>query len=156
MPERLLGLYAALGNDSFLGKECLARPALVDRLTHNFYAFDRLIHANERAQATSLYAQLSSGVLTSSTENPNRTVCEYVVDADRTSDRNSAPSGVLRYSVSSPEFQQRRLQYPGNVGQVSDLAENKTSFAFSVVLSETAGSFRVARYVIEKTAWDSW
>src|SRR5262245_31932345 len=32
MPERLRELYAALGNDPFLIQECLARPALVDRL----------------------------------------------------------------------------------------------------------------------------
>ncbi len=32
MPDRLLELYAALGNDSLLIKECLARATLVDRL----------------------------------------------------------------------------------------------------------------------------
>ena len=31
MPDRLLELYAALGNDPFLIKECLARATLVDR-----------------------------------------------------------------------------------------------------------------------------
>ena len=46
MPERLQELYAALGNDAFLIKECLARPALVDRLAHNFYAFDPTMHVS--------------------------------------------------------------------------------------------------------------
>jgi len=41
MPERLLELYAALDNDPFLVKECLARATLVDRLTHDFYESDR-------------------------------------------------------------------------------------------------------------------
>ena len=50
MPERLQELYTALGNDPFVVKECLARPALVDRLTHNFYAFDQTLHAPERRQ----------------------------------------------------------------------------------------------------------
>jgi N-acetylneuraminic acid mutarotase len=39
MPERLVELYAALGNDSFLIKECLARATLVDRLTRRPAAF---------------------------------------------------------------------------------------------------------------------
>jgi hypothetical protein len=54
MPERLTELFAALGNDPFVIKECLARPALVDRLTHNFYAFDPTMHANARAQAEAI------------------------------------------------------------------------------------------------------
>ena len=33
MPERLGELYAVLGDDPSLVRECLARPALVDRLT---------------------------------------------------------------------------------------------------------------------------
>ncbi len=40
MPERLRELYAALGDDSFLVAECLARPLLVDRLTRSFFASD--------------------------------------------------------------------------------------------------------------------
>src|SRR4029450_4554812 len=33
LPERLLELHAALGNDPFLIKECLARQIMVDRLS---------------------------------------------------------------------------------------------------------------------------
>jgi N-acetylneuraminic acid mutarotase len=36
MPERLQELFAALGHDAFLIKECLVGPVLVDRLTRNF------------------------------------------------------------------------------------------------------------------------
>src|SRR5262245_21404716 len=49
MPERLVELYAALGNDPFLIKECLARTSLADRLARNFYAFDQTFHAETRA-----------------------------------------------------------------------------------------------------------
>src|SRR5262245_64052981 len=48
MPERLRELYAALGNDSVLIQECLARPALVDRLSRHFFASDATIHAGPR------------------------------------------------------------------------------------------------------------
>src|SRR6185295_10507020 len=40
MPERLRELYEALGNDPVLVAECLARPALVDRLARGFHAYD--------------------------------------------------------------------------------------------------------------------
>jgi len=38
MPDRLVELYAALGNDPFLIKECLARAGLVERLTRDLDA----------------------------------------------------------------------------------------------------------------------
>ncbi len=37
MPDRLLEIYAALGNDPFLIQECVARPALAGRLARSFY-----------------------------------------------------------------------------------------------------------------------
>jgi hypothetical protein len=39
--ERLREVCAALGNDSFRIQECLARPALVDRLARNLFDADR-------------------------------------------------------------------------------------------------------------------
>src|SRR6185436_20167622 len=51
MPERLSELFAALHNDPFLIKECLARPALVERLTRNFHDYDRSLHADARRRA---------------------------------------------------------------------------------------------------------
>jgi hypothetical protein len=52
-PEVLHELFEALGNDPFLIAECLARPALADRLLTNWYAYDQRIHGElkQRAQA---------------------------------------------------------------------------------------------------------
>jgi len=61
MPERLQELYAALGNDLFTIEECLARPALVSRMSRNFFAFDTTIHAETRAQAEELHGHLKAG-----------------------------------------------------------------------------------------------
>lgn len=41
MPERLTELYAGLNNDPLLIEECVARPALVDRLVRNFHEGSR-------------------------------------------------------------------------------------------------------------------
>src|SRR5436309_10665935 len=40
-PEVLRELFEALGNDPFVIAECLARPALSERLVTNFYAHDQ-------------------------------------------------------------------------------------------------------------------
>ena len=43
-PEVLRELFAALGNDAFVIAECLARPALAERLLTNWYGYDQKIH----------------------------------------------------------------------------------------------------------------
>ena len=52
-PEVLSELFEALGNDPFVIAECLARPALAERLVRNWYAYDQRIHGalKQRADA---------------------------------------------------------------------------------------------------------
>src|SRR5205814_10317648 len=52
-PEVVRELFAALGNDPFVITECLARPALAERLLTNWYAYDERIHGElkQRAEA---------------------------------------------------------------------------------------------------------
>ena len=50
-PEVLQELFDALGNDPFVIAECLARPALAQRLVTNFYAHDQRFHGELRQRA---------------------------------------------------------------------------------------------------------
>src|SRR5882724_11166081 len=52
-PEVLQELFEALGNDPFVIAECLARPALAERLLTNWYSYDQRIHGElkQRAEA---------------------------------------------------------------------------------------------------------
>src|SRR6266542_6671740 len=52
-PEVLRELFDALGNDPFVIAECLARPALAERLLTNWFAYDQRIHSElkQRAEA---------------------------------------------------------------------------------------------------------
>src|SRR6476620_9677368 len=52
-PEVLRELFEALGNDPFVIAECLARPALAERLLTNWYSYDQTIHGElkQRAEA---------------------------------------------------------------------------------------------------------
>jgi hypothetical protein len=63
MPGRLLEVYAALGNDPLLVQECIARPALVDRLSRNFFANDETIQAAARHEAEASRDDLANGRL---------------------------------------------------------------------------------------------
>jgi N-acetylneuraminic acid mutarotase len=49
--EVLQELFEALGNDPFVIAECLARPALANRLITNWYAYDQRIHADLKQRA---------------------------------------------------------------------------------------------------------
>src|SRR5881392_4114144 len=58
-PEVLQELFEALGNDPFVIAECLARPALAERLVTNWYAYDQRIHGALKQRAeTELQAHL--------------------------------------------------------------------------------------------------
>ena len=50
-PEVLQELFEALGNDPFVIAECLARPALADRLITNWYAYNQRIHGELKLRA---------------------------------------------------------------------------------------------------------
>ena len=52
-PEVLRELFAALGDDAFVIAECMARPALADRLLTNWYLSDERIHGELKQRAKS-------------------------------------------------------------------------------------------------------
>src|SRR4029077_4490991 len=57
--EVLRELFEALGNDPFVIAECLARPALAERLLTSSYAYDQRIHSELKQRAeTDLQAHL--------------------------------------------------------------------------------------------------
>ena len=154
MPERLLELYAALGNDPFLIKECLARSALVDRLTHNFYAFDETVHEEARRQADEIHRQLVSGQSSPTKDHPNRTVIELAEVTTETCPPSS--ERCVQERLRPDEIHTRRADFPVHVGQVEDVTETSEAFAVDVLLRETTTDLHVARYVVPKTTWDAW
>jgi N-acetylneuraminic acid mutarotase len=50
-PEVLREIFEALGNDPVVIAECLARPALAERLLTNWYAYDQRIHGELKQHA---------------------------------------------------------------------------------------------------------
>ncbi len=56
-PDLLKELWAALGNSPYAIAECLARPALADRLARNWYAYNERFHGDLKAQAEGRLSQ---------------------------------------------------------------------------------------------------
>ncbi len=152
MSERLTELFGALGNDSFLIQECLARPVLVARLLDNFYAGDRVLHASERAAADTLRAALAGRVQDPRAASPGRSVIE-IVRTDSRSARTPLGSAI---EVRSAEFARLRAELPKKVGEIGRTEERQGSFAVRVILSESPDKLRVAIYSVPKMGRDAW
>lgn len=74
LPGRLYEFFDALDHDPLLIRECLARPALVDRLMRSYFDKDRRIHAAERLQAEAIRDDLAVGRIDPFAEHHSRCV----------------------------------------------------------------------------------
>src|SRR5262249_11228003 len=74
LPERLEEIYDALGRDPLLVQECLARPALAERLARRFFASHPRIHSAARAAIEATRRGLMDGSIDPLTERPDRRV----------------------------------------------------------------------------------
>src|SRR5437868_9826528 len=63
-PEVLRELFEALENDPFIIAECLARPALVERLLTNWYGHDQAIHSELKEPLKSWLAKAENQICT--------------------------------------------------------------------------------------------
>jgi hypothetical protein len=102
-PEVLQELFDALGNDPFVIAECLARPALAERLVTNWYAYDQRIHGElkQRAEAE-LRASRGCGIEQMKELSGKYGEIEFIKsDSSVAADNRSAGHAV---KLSSPEW----------------------------------------------------
>src|SRR5437667_5367973 len=95
-PEVLRELFGALGNDPFVIAECLARPALADRLLTSWFAYDERIHGDLKQRAeTDLQASRGRGIEQMKQLSGKYSEIELVKsDTPRDADDGSAPHSV--------------------------------------------------------------
>jgi len=163
-PDRLLEIYAAFDHDPVLVQEALARPALTERLTRDFFASDERIHGEARAEAERLREKL----LKDSDEEPLKSdatlrIIELVREDDpaRTADglrqeRHDAERETLQLSLTSGEYDSERSLAPSHVGDVGDLVEERDAFTIRRLLSEDKASARIAVHSVPKVSWETW
>jgi N-acetylneuraminic acid mutarotase len=164
MPERLRELYAALGNDPLLVREALARPALVDRLARNFYAYDSRIHTEEQREAEHIREQLRAGLLDPCLDHPRRNEVRVVrveVAGESAAGGGGGPRGAdrndpNRLEMDSRAFDQFRAGLPARVGEIGPFREKDEAFEISVILAGGDDEVRMAQYIIPKRPFDDW
>ncbi len=156
MPDRLREIYTALGNDPFLIEECVARPALVQRLTEGFLAFDSRFQGQARSQAEDLRRRLLTGEVDPRADEDHRSVMDlagnvrlpYPVSGTRSpgAARSGAVAGWNRDLPNLPADGDG----PGPVRESSD------NFTVSVALGRGGARGRVATYTFPKMSWEDW
>jgi N-acetylneuraminic acid mutarotase len=160
-PGRLQELYAALGHDTFLIDECLARPVLVDRLTRSFFATDARIHSTARAEAEELRNRVARNGADLRAEDARRAVVDLVrTDPAETGrvppSRLFEPGKPARLEATPEAFRQWRSRAPEKIGEVGPLIEEREAFLFRIVIEEGSRSVRLATYTVRKKSWDDW
>ena len=179
-PDRLLEIYAALGHDPVLIQEALARPALVERLTRDFFVSDERIHGEARQEAERLRERLLKDRSAESPEpadEANFRVVELVRESEPSSssdashgprgtqdagasrfpaDRQDGEPGIQQLSLTAEEYDSERSLAPSRVGDVGDVVEERDTFVIRRLLSENETSARIAVYSVPKVSWKAW
>jgi N-acetylneuraminic acid mutarotase len=163
MPDRLLELYAALGNDPFLVEECLARPILVERMTHSFFAFDQSLHQEERRAAEEMQHGLAVGRIDARTPARGRNELRLALASQNSGGAaemadvagNPAPD-PSQFDLSAADLQRWDARLPAEAGGVGPVLENRDDFVVHVLLDKEEGARHVANYVVPKTSWETW
>ncbi|MGH9845263.1 MAG: Kelch repeat-containing protein, partial [Blastocatellia bacterium] len=165
-PEALRELWAALGDDPLVIAECLARPALAERLSREWYASDERFHGALKQQAGLVLGQLRTG------GQPRHTSGEYREVEWRADESELARlghgleiNGVLRLDAAHWQEQVHRLSETFGsagttmdlpVGRWSGLQEDDEKFYAAAVLEKSARRLKVAEVVWQKTPFDQW
>jgi len=155
MPERLHELFAALGNDSLLIQECLARPLLVGRLARSFFSSDQTLHGDERRAAGDLRERLIRGEVDPARAYPGRTVTRFTRVEPGEAD-SAAQRDASRLELSPEDFRSLATRFPGQVGVIGSIAETPDAFQIPVVLDRNPDSLLVATFTIPKESWEGW
>src|SRR5436305_339044 len=166
-PEVLRELFAALGNDSFIIAECLARPALAERLLTSWYGYDQRIHGDlkQRADAdmqahttveqmkelTSNYSEIEF-IKSNRAEEDQRDAGQYVRLSSREWDemKEKLAATFISPNAAAPEAfgveSADRLVHSQNadhayenipIGKLSRLQENDDRYYATAVVSKT-------------------
>jgi N-acetylneuraminic acid mutarotase len=160
MPKRLRELYVALGNDPFLVEECLARPALVDRLARSFFRSDSRIHGAAKKSAEDLRAELERRGIGAFSTDPRRT--DFGIVRRESRDKRDRSPEAFRgkegeRALEPEEFLRWRARLPERVGEIGPIIDSGSTFDILALIEEKPGlSFRVARFSIAKGTWDDW
>ena len=162
-PEVLRELFKALGNDPFVIAECLARPALSERLLTNFYAHDQRFHGQLRQRAEA-DLRTHHTVRQMKQTSGNYSEVELVrSDSGQDEESRGAETSVKMNSPDWNENVQKLAAMFGGVpttqiktGAVSPLQEDEGRFYATAVVKKSIGRMKLATVEWRKEPLESW
>jgi N-acetylneuraminic acid mutarotase len=178
-PDLLRELIAALDNDPFLVAECLARPALVNRMIRNWYARDARFHGALRQRAETVLATLPNVAAGMSELGGEYREVEWRLAPERTRaavfDSGHGEDAVIELDATewrehvarlAEELVPRRAPRDGHdpstlldripTGRPSRLVEENDCFTVTAVLSKQPDRLRTATVTWSKLPFDVW
>ncbi len=154
-PAVLRELFAALGDDPFVIAECLARPALAERLLSNWYSYDQRIHgelkrraeAELRAHPTVEQMKQLSGTYSEIelVRNDKGEHAEIVDSANRTMKLNRAEWNRPLQKVSAMP-----------IGKLGPLEEDQVRFYATAIIEKSPDHLKLATVTWSKVSLESW
>src|SRR5438093_3803310 len=176
-PEVLRDLFQALGNDPFVIAECLARPALAERLVTNWYAYDQTIDGALRQRAE---AELRVHKSVQQIKQLDGTYSEVEFTKSHSARQETANRAETGVSLNSHDWditveKLARILDGGRhpvatgvspaktlpiteikVGIISPLQEDETRYYVTAVIAKTDDRLRLATVAWSKEALESW
>jgi N-acetylneuraminic acid mutarotase len=152
-------LFSALGDDPARIAETLARPALVRRLIHDWYAFDSRFHGDLRARAEAAAAACHAVSCMKTLGGDYRETVWRRGDA-----ATSTPAGPT-IVIGADDWTGRLARLARAVGGRPDhlsvlrpgrLDESSEAFTITAVLSQSDSEVRVATTTWAKRPFDTW
>jgi N-acetylneuraminic acid mutarotase len=176
-PDVLRELFEALGDDPFVVAECLARPALTERVLNSSYACDHRIHGQLRRHADSellahraveqmkrtsgTYCEIDL-VKSNGSQEEHQRGTEHAIklnnrEWDETVQKLAATFSKRTGIVSGQPQSTAAGDYEGiPVGQVSPLQEDETGYYATAVTEKAEGRLKLATVMWSKEAVESW
>lgn len=162
-PEMLRELWSALGNDPQLIAECLARQTLVERLVHDWYAFDERYHGGLKKRAMRRVGQQSK---VEDMKGLGGEYHEMEWRKGRNPEEKAAENrsgNVLKLSDDEWQEESERLARVFGVKEqdiplrrASELQEDEERFYVMEVLQKGTDRMRVAVVEWKKRGFDTW
>jgi len=166
-PEVLHELFEALGNDTFVIAECLARPALAEHLLTNWYAYDQRIHGElkQRAEADlqahgsiERMKQLSGKysetefIKSDSSDGATNHEGEHAVKLDGHEWDQAVHTLAATFGKSGAVEGYERVP----VGKLSSLQEDENRYYATAVIDKSKNRLRLAAVTWQKQPLGSW
>jgi hypothetical protein len=145
-------LFAALNNDPYLIAECLARPALADRLIHNWYSNDERFHGETRKKTEEALKTLTTENFCESTEGQYSKM-KYKLEINHETEELDTEDHAIK--LPEHEFEMMIAEIPEE-GKISQVIEKNECFVVTHTTFKSEVEIEIESLSFAKQSLDGW